>query len=328
MEKILTISIAAYNVGRYIRQTLDSLIIPEIINDLEVFVVDDGGKDDSLLIAKEYEKRYPQTFHAIHKGNGGYGSVFNWSIEHAAGKYFKLLDGDDWVSRTGLISLMNELKSIDIDILIANYFKGSDNEHLAEVTVVNKTEYIKANSIKTANIGMWALVYKTALVRESGLRLPEHSLYTDQYYSTIPFLFAESVKLSPISVYCYRIGYEEQSASKRSRIKHTDEMLKICENLAVFAEENKGTKNGRYVLMHCANYHTTAIRTLLLGEINKGNQQKIISYEQKIKEVAPTVYDKAAEMGKIGKLINLFRKTNYKAYWLLRMVPGGIKNWQ
>ena len=67
MEKLLTISIAAYNVEGYIRNTLDSLIVPEILDKLEVFIVDDGGNDNTLQIAREYESKYPETFHAVHK---------------------------------------------------------------------------------------------------------------------------------------------------------------------------------------------------------------------------------------------------------------------
>ena len=88
MEKILTISIAAYNVGDYIKNTLDSLVVPEVMDKLEVFIVDDGGTDETLKIAKEYEEKYPETFHAVHKENGGYGSTVNYSIAHATGKYF------------------------------------------------------------------------------------------------------------------------------------------------------------------------------------------------------------------------------------------------
>ena len=95
-EKILTISVAAYNVEEYIRQTLDSLTDERVIGNLEIFVVDDGGKDSTLDIAKEYANIYPESVFPIHKENGGYGSTVNYSLAHAHGKYFKLLDGDDW----------------------------------------------------------------------------------------------------------------------------------------------------------------------------------------------------------------------------------------
>ena len=73
MEKTLTISVACYNVGQFLRKTLDSLIAPEIMDELEVLVVNDGSSDDTAEIAREYEEKYPQTFRLVDKANGGYG---------------------------------------------------------------------------------------------------------------------------------------------------------------------------------------------------------------------------------------------------------------
>ena len=60
--KILTVSVAAYNVENTIEEVLDSLVVPDIMDKLEVFVVDDGGIDGTLKIAQKYQKKYPGTF--------------------------------------------------------------------------------------------------------------------------------------------------------------------------------------------------------------------------------------------------------------------------
>lgn len=69
---------------------------------LEVLIIVDGGNDKTLEIAKEYESKYPNTFKAVYKENGGYGSTINKGIELATGKYFKQLDGDDWFDTNNL----------------------------------------------------------------------------------------------------------------------------------------------------------------------------------------------------------------------------------
>lgn len=78
-EKVATISIAAYNMEKHIRKTLDSLLDERVIDDLEVLVVDDGGTDRTLEIANEYAATYPNSIFPIHKENGGYGSVLNYT---------------------------------------------------------------------------------------------------------------------------------------------------------------------------------------------------------------------------------------------------------
>ena len=121
--KILTISIAAYNVEQYIRQALNSIIDESVIDELEVFVVDDGGTDQTLEIAKEYAEKYPQSIIPVHKENGGYGTTVNYSIARATGKYFKLLDGDDWFDTEALCRLVKALRETDADIIYSPYKK-------------------------------------------------------------------------------------------------------------------------------------------------------------------------------------------------------------
>ena len=86
MEKILTVTIPSYNVEKYLNQTLDSFLDKEVLEDIEVLIVDDGSRDNTALIGKEYERKYPGTFRVISKENGGHGSTINRGIQEAAGR--------------------------------------------------------------------------------------------------------------------------------------------------------------------------------------------------------------------------------------------------
>ena len=83
MSKILSVTIPTYNVEKYLKQCLDSFIIPEIIDDMEILIVNDGSTDSSPIIAKEYTEKYPDTFKLINKENGGHGSTINTGIANA-----------------------------------------------------------------------------------------------------------------------------------------------------------------------------------------------------------------------------------------------------
>lgn len=330
MDKLLTISIAAYNMELYIENTLENLAQKEIVDKLEVFIVDDGGTDNTLNIAKKYQEKYPNTFHAVHKENGGYGTTVNYSIERASGKYFKLLDGDDWFDAKGIKELLYVIEKETTDIVVTNYYSGVDQEHLT-LSDHGKEFFGKIHKIREIDIcyplGMWSLTYRTEILRKSNLKLPAHVLYTDQYYATIPFAYAETIQYLDFGVYCYRIGRDGQSVSKESRIKHCDEALGNCSALCKFVTEVKNTPNYAYILKRVTVYYQFAIRTILLDKKNKLNFQKMINFEKENKDIAKDVYENAVRIGNMGKMIFLLRNTRYLFYWILRLFPNSIKNW-
>lgn len=323
MNKILTISVAAYNVESYIKENIESILASNAKDEIEVFVVDDGGKDGSYGIAKGYEDKYPEIVHAVHKENGGYGSVQNYSVAHATGKYFKILDGDDWMDTEGLTKLVEYLKTTNVDAIVTQYKKGPDEDNLK---LFDFSKYIESekpfdpNTLQVA-VGMWALVLKTEVLRESGIVLPEHTLYTDRIYSTIPFSFVKQMVYLDFPVYCYRIGREGQSVSRESRIKHIDEYMNVTEILCKhYANDQREHKE--YVLLKASAAYKVSIRALLLLDANKKNKKKLVDYENRIKAIAPDVYKKAAALKtRMGWIITFLRVTGYTGYGVLGKVP-------
>ena len=95
MEKIVSIVVPTYNMENYLRKDLESLIISEGLENVEVIVVNDGSRDKSLDIATEYAEKYPYVFRIIDKPNGNYGSCINAALRIASGKYIKIMDADD-----------------------------------------------------------------------------------------------------------------------------------------------------------------------------------------------------------------------------------------
>ena len=119
MAKLLSISIAAYNVENFLKGTLDSLLADEeTLAKMEVIVVNDGSKDRTAEIAREYCDRYPESFRLIDKENGGYGSTINSAVRVASGKYFRLLDGDDWYFTENQKGYVEFLEKTEADIVL------------------------------------------------------------------------------------------------------------------------------------------------------------------------------------------------------------------
>ena len=122
MNKILTIVVPTYNVEKYLSRCLDSLLYDEKTNKkLEIIVVNDGSKDNSLKIANEYKEKYPDSVLVIDKENGGHGSTINAGLKIATGKYFRVIDSDDWVNIDEFPSYINDLEKLNSDIVLTNF---------------------------------------------------------------------------------------------------------------------------------------------------------------------------------------------------------------
>ena len=122
MQKVLSVIIPVYNMEKYIRQCLESLMIREILDKIEILVVLDGSTDRSEEIAMEYVAAHPDSVRVISKPNGGHGSAINTGMDHAAGEYVKVLDSDDWVNKKAFIRLVEGLEKFHTDIVWSNFF--------------------------------------------------------------------------------------------------------------------------------------------------------------------------------------------------------------
>ena len=111
MNKILTISVASYNLESMIEENLTSIVNSKYIDDIEIIYTDDGGTDNTMNIVSEYAKRYPESIKMVYKVNEGPGSTVNSGIKNATGKYFKMIDGDDLVDTETLDFFIENLKN-------------------------------------------------------------------------------------------------------------------------------------------------------------------------------------------------------------------------
>jgi glycosyltransferase involved in cell wall biosynthesis len=227
MEKILTISVAAYNVESYIRQTLDSLLATEVLDKLEVFVVDDGGRDGTLEIAKEYEAKYPATFYAMHKENGGYGSTINYSVARATGKYFKQLDGDDWFQTDNMAALIKLLETVNTDCIYTQTIELY--EQTGKQRCVDHFEYLREGKYRFDEVdfenmvSMHETIIKTSILQQMNLHITEHCFYTDVEYVNLPVPYLTDFYVLHSPIYVYRLGREGQSVSVEGIKKHYKE---------------------------------------------------------------------------------------------------------
>ena len=237
MNKILTIIIPTYNMEKYLRRCLDSLIIDEEgMKQLEVLVINDGSKDSSSQIAHEYQDKYPDTYRVIDKENGNYGSCINRGLKEATGKYVKVLDADDWYNTKGLARHIRKLSSLsdDIDAVFSLYNKRDHNDiviftqptYIDDNLVVEFSEYDFLTYALRA-LTMHSITYKKDLLIKIKLKLQHGISYTDLEYLYFPMKYLGKIAFDNNYIYQYFIGRKEQTISISSKIKSVDNYYKV-----------------------------------------------------------------------------------------------------
>ena len=105
------------------------------LNDIEVLIIDDGSKDSTADIAVKYQNMAPESFVYVHKENGGHGSTINKGIELAKGKYFRVIDGDDWVDTDNFAKYIKRLKNENADMVLTQYKSVSEESEKLEIHI-------------------------------------------------------------------------------------------------------------------------------------------------------------------------------------------------
>ena len=123
--KYISFAIPCYNSAAYMDRAVESILKGG--EDVEIIIVNDGSKDDTSKIAHEYEEKYPTIVRAVDKENGGHGDAVNAGLDHAEGKYFKVVDSDDWVDEEALYKILDVLKKYNAKGTF--FVTGNNQEH-------------------------------------------------------------------------------------------------------------------------------------------------------------------------------------------------------
>ena len=220
-QKILTVVVPTYNMEKYLRRGLDSLIVREDqMQLLEVLIINDGSKDNSSKIGHEYQDRYPQTFRVIDKENGNYGSCVNRGLKEASGKYIKVLDADDWFDNDIFTRYLDVLNSIDVDLVLNNrQYVHSDGEVVCSETFSLPKDEIFNFYDYHASPSMHDVAYKTENVRKLDYHQSEGVSYTDTQWAFVPMFNVKTAYYTKEWMYKYLVGRQGQTMDKSVRYK-------------------------------------------------------------------------------------------------------------
>ena len=225
--KLLSIVVPTYNTERYLARCLDSVLTEEALAELEVLVVNDGSRDGSLAIARDYAARYPDTVTVIDKENGGHGSTINTGLQAATGRYFRVLDSDDWFDTCNFIRWFRDLRRCEEDVVITPYtqeytYNGQCVDYPYDYFEHDRV-YRMENLVFDETMPYFTMAsstYRTQLLRDCGLKLFEKCFYVDMMFNMVPIPYVKTVRFLNHYVYRYFMGSPTQSMSQANLMRN------------------------------------------------------------------------------------------------------------
>ena len=183
MEKYkVSVVVPVYNVEKYLRQCLDS-IVNQTLKDIEIIVVNDGSKDSSLEIMQEYAAKDKRVV-IIDKPNSGYGNSMNCGFDRATGEYIGIVESDDYIDLDMYENLYKAAKEEDAEVVKSNFFlywSGIEEESKFNAVVPydqcgkvfspsTDLRGMKQVAYWNAQPSIWSAIYKRDFIRKNNIR--------------------------------------------------------------------------------------------------------------------------------------------------------------
>ena len=245
-NKLITVVVPIYNVEKYIKQCLDSLV-NQTYKNLEIICVDDCGTDNSMNIVKEYADKDSRIKILKQSENKGCGEARNLGIDNANGEYIYFIDSDDFIEKNYLKELVEiaEREGVDLvcNVNILKYYGENDfkNKQLKNKNqfILNKKLEWNDKMLKVLPISAWCKLYRTDLLKDNEIYFAGNRLKFEDFY----FWYILKTKIRSIyiifdSVYYYR--QRENSTMSVNKYNKNDcfDSLYIIELLYKYYKKN------------------------------------------------------------------------------------------
>ena len=322
--KILSFSVPSYNCSAFLPKCIDSMLHPDLLEQLEIIIVNDGSVDDTALVAQTFVDKYPQTVRLIDQENKGHGGALNTGCAAARGKYLKVVDADDWVETDNLPALLAFLSSCSSDVVLAHY----DTQDISTGEVRNWKTYPKTFGkaytlehimLQPRNfdrgLTFHGIIYRRKFYQAQHIALSEKVFYEDHEYATFACCKADTVYPLDLFLYHYRIGDVQQSVSDANQLKRLSHMETVLTRFLTEYQKLPTTDGGRsYFEMKAQGVLLAYITTVMLVEPNrKKGRQLGKAMMDRFRDQLPGAYEHSVMQYRIFRLMNLFHLK--KAAW-------------
>ena len=231
MPKVSVI-VPFYNVEGYIEKCLDTLV-NQTLEDIEIILVNDGSKDNSILIAKKFLENYPKKIVYLEKENGGLSDARNFGIPYAKGEYIAFLDSDDYVEKNMYEEMYALAKKENSDMVQCNFYWEYPDLNKKKIADMPKYSGKKEMFEKT-RVEAWNKLIKREILEESKVEFPKGLRYEDVEftYKLVPYINKVSFIEEPLVHYIQR-----KNSISNSQNERTKEIFNVLDNVIEYYKE-------------------------------------------------------------------------------------------
>ena len=234
---LISIIVPAYNVEKYIKACLDSIIIQTYSN-FEVIVINDGSTDQTKKMLNEYESN--PKIRIFSQKNGGLSAARNQGLKLANGELVCFIDSDDSVKSDYLEKLVTPfIEDVDVDITVCGYqekFENSVINHVLNSQKITGAQATKDLLIKQQdfNVLAWNKLYRKNLFTDCNIEYPAGQIHEDNLTTYKLFSHAQKVFYISDVLYIYQRTHSEITKNLYSKEK-TLKRLQVKEQMAIEA---------------------------------------------------------------------------------------------
>ena len=221
----VSVIVPVYNVEKYLRKCLDSLV-NQTFSDYEVILVNDGSTDNSQNIIDEYASKYP-CIKSLKKDNGGMSSARNVGLDVATGDYYAFVDSDDFVELDFLEKMYNKAIKEESDVVICDYYALNEEEKRMIKCHMNfspeqKREYLLSPPM------VWSKLIKKDILKK--VRFKEGIYYEDLDICVRMIPFINRVSFVDEPLYDYYLQHSGSIMTQKTFNVHLLDIFSVLED--------------------------------------------------------------------------------------------------
>ena len=310
MNQLISIIIPVYNAEKFISKCLDS-ILAQTYKNIEILCINDGSKDNSLEILREYSKKDNRIL-IVDKKNAGVSAARNDGIIKSTGDYIMFVDADDWLESNAIEMLYNTLIRENVDVVRGNYYRNitydkfdyiGDMDNLKNIKIflteaMNRAYVIQKFMDKKLHSFIWLFLIKKESVLKTSLFKTDVFLMEDTIFCMELFENIESIYFLNIPLYHYYCNMSSCTTSSEYYIRNMYNLLNVYKYLKNFVDNSKCDLKNSFEKMKAE------ITNIIINHFYTMYRKNLKSKKELVEEINKILANQDA--------YNLFKSTNVK----------------